>query len=122
MDTNEVKNKNANQVKNTVNYKGTYISFSEKNELTGEVTDGKFKLLDGFNGKVYSADKYVVVVLADGSKGVSKCEESDTFSYRNGLHIAFNRALVEHIKKETKKLYGKKKSVKKEPVTLSLDI
>lgn len=102
-------NKNANEVKNTVSYKGTYITFSEKNLLTGEVTDGKFKLLDGFNGKVYSADKYVIVVLADGSKGISKCEESDTFSFKNGLKIAFNRALIEHIKKETKKLYGKKK-------------
>ncbi len=108
MDTNEVKNKNANQVKNAVSYKGAYIGFSETNLFTGEVTEGKFKLFDGFEGKVYSADKYVVVVLADGSKGTSKCEESDTFSYRNGLHIAFNRALIEHIKKETKKLYGKK--------------
>lgn len=104
--TNETKNKNANQVKNTVSYKGAYISFTETNQLTGEVTDGKFKLFDGFEGKIYSADKYVVVVLADGSKGVSKCEEGDTFSYRNGLRIAFNRALIEHIKKETKKLYN----------------
>lgn len=115
MDTtvNEVKNKNANQVKNTVSYRGVYISFTEKNEITGEVTEGKFKLLDSFDGKVYSADKYVVVVLSDGSKGISKCEESDTFSYRNGLKIAFYRALAEHIKKETKKLYGKKKTVAK---------
>lgn len=110
-------NKNANQVKNTVSYKGAYISFSEKNLLTGEVTEGKFKLFDGFDAKVYSADKYVVVVLADGSKGTSKCEESDTFSFKNGLHIAFNRALVDHIKKETKKLYGKKK-----PVVKALDV
>ena len=101
----EVKNKNANQVKNTVSYKGAYISFSEKNQLTGEVTEGKFKLFDGFEGKVYSADKYVVVVLADGSKGTSKCEENDEFKYGKGLRIAFNRALIEHIKKETKKLY-----------------
>ena len=101
----EVKNKNANQVKNTVSYKGAYISFSEKNQLTGEVTEGKFKLFDGFEGKVYSADKYVVVVLADGSKGVSKCEENDEFKYGKGLRIAFNRALIDHIKKETKKLY-----------------
>lgn len=106
-------NKNANQVKNSVSYRGTYISFTETNQLTGEVREGKFKLFDGFEGKVYSADKYVVVVLADGSKGTAKCEESDTFSFKNGLRIAFNRALMEHIKKETKKLYGTKKAVAK---------
>lgn len=106
-------NKNANQVKNVVSYKGIYISFSEKNLLTGEETDGKFKLLDGFNAKVYSADKYVVVIFDDGSKGISKCEESDEFSFKNGLKIAFSRALIDHIKKETKKLYGKKKPVVK---------
>ena len=113
MDTNEVKNKNANQVKNTVTYKGAYISFTETNQLTGQVTDGKFKLFDGVDAKVYSADKYVIVVMADGSKGTAKCEESDTFSFKNGLHIAFNRAMIDHIKKETKKLYGKKKAVAK---------
>lgn len=106
--TEVAKNKNVNQVKNTVSYRGVYITFTEQNEITGEVNEGKFKLLDSFTGKVYSADKYVVVVLADGSKGVSKCDESDAFSYRNGLKIAFNRALIDHIKKETKKLYGKK--------------
>lgn len=106
-------NKNANQVKNTVSYKGAYVSFTETNQLTGEVKEGKFKLFDGFDAKVYSADKYVVVVLADGSKGISKCETSDVFSFKNGLHIAFNRALVDHIKKETKKLYGTKKAVVK---------
>jgi hypothetical protein len=111
MDTNEVKNKNVNQVKNSVAYKGAYISFTETNQLTGEVTEGKFKLFDGFDAKVYSADKYVVVVLADGSKGISKCDETDEFSYKNGLKIAFSRALIDHIKKETKKLYGKKKTV-----------
>lgn len=101
-------NKNVNQVKNNVNYKTAYVSFTETNTLTGEVKDGKFKVWDGFEGKVYSADKYVVVVLADGSKGIAKCDESDEFSYKNGLHIAFNRALIEHIKKETKKLYNNK--------------
>jgi|WetSurSiteA1Bulk_404760.scaffolds.fasta_scaffold71564_2 hypothetical protein len=111
--TNVVNNKNANQVKNLVSYRGVYISFTETNQLTGEVKEGKFKLFDGFDAKVYSADKYVVVVLADGSKGTAKCEESDTFSFKNGLHIAFNRALVDHIKKETKKLYGTKKTVVK---------
>lgn len=114
-------NKNLNEVKNTVTYKGTYITFSEKNLLTGETTEGKFKLLDGFEGKIYSADKYVVVVLGDGSKGISKCEENDTFSYKNGLHIAFNRALVEHIKKETKKLYPKAKKQKAVQTSMTLD-
>jgi len=88
-----------------VSYKGTYITFSEKNLVTGEVTDGKFKLFDGFEGKIYSADKYVVVVLKDGSKGVAKCIETDEFKYKRGLRIAFNRALIEHLKAETKKLY-----------------
>lgn len=98
-------NKNANEVKNSVTYKGSYISFTEKNLITGEVNEGKFRLIDGFESNVYSADKYVVVVLKDGSKGVAKCNNSDEFSYKKGLRIAFNRALIEHLKKETKKLY-----------------
>jgi len=109
-------NKNTNEVKNNVSYGRAYIGFTETNLLTGEMTNGKFLLLDGFEGKIYSSDKYVIVLLADGSKGISKCEESDTFSYKNGLKIAFNRALMEHIKKETKKLYGKRKPAPKTKV------
>jgi hypothetical protein len=98
-------NKNAGEVKNVVNYRGVNITFTEKNLLTGEVTEGRFKLVDGFEGRVYSADKYVVVVLTDGSKGVVTCEEGDEFSFKRGLRMAFNKAFIEHLKKENKKLY-----------------
>lgn len=100
-------NKNANEVKNVVKYRGINVTFTETNLLTGEVSEGRFKLVDGFEGRVYSSDKYVVVVLDSGCKGIAKCDESDNFSFRNGLHIAFNRAMIDHLKKETKKLYNR---------------
>lgn len=98
-------NTNANEVKNIVTYRGINITFSEKNLLTGAVTEGRFKLLDGFEGRVYSGDKYVTVVLNDGSKGQAVCEEGDEFKFSRGLRIAFNKALIAHLKKETVKLY-----------------
>lgn len=99
-------NKNENEVKNVVNYRGINITFTEKNLLTGELTNGRFKLVDGFEGRVYSSDKYVIVVLNDGSKGVVTCEENDTFSFKRGLRMAFNKAFIEHLRKENKKLYN----------------
>jgi hypothetical protein len=101
----ETMNKNSSEVKNVVNYRGINVTFTEKNLLTGEVTEGRFKLLDGFEGRVYSSDKYTVVVLTDGSKGMAVCEEGEEFSFKRGLRIAFNKALIEHLRKETKKLY-----------------
>jgi len=88
-----------------VRYSTAYIGFTETIVDTGEVVAGKFKLMDGIDGQIICADKYVIVLLADGSKGTAKCHDEE-FRFKKGLRIAFNRALIEHLKKETKKLYN----------------
>jgi hypothetical protein len=62
-------------------------------------------LLDCFTGHVYSADKYVTVVIDDGSKGQAVCEEGDVFKFSRGQRIAFYKALIAHLRKELVKLY-----------------
>jgi len=67
-----------------------------------------FKVTGRMSARIIHQDKYTIVILEDGNKGVSKCMEGDTFSRKKGLKIAFNRALIQHLEKETKKLSHEK--------------
>jgi hypothetical protein len=97
-------NQNENEVCNVVKYSNIGVNFSETNLITGGVSEGRFNLVDGFAGRVYSFNEYVMVVLEDGSKGTYTFGADEEFSFRKGLRIAFNLAMIEHLKKETKKL------------------
>lgn len=50
------------------------------------------------NGKV------TVVILPNGTKGVSKCMEEDTYDAQIGYEIAYRKAIVKKLQKELKGL------------------
>lgn len=87
-----------------VYYSKCYRNFSEVDVETGETVDGTFQLDSGISGRIIRQDKYTIVILADGSKGISECAEGERFSRKKGLRIAFNRALIKHLERETEKL------------------
>ena len=90
----------------TVSYAPCYQKFTEYATDRADVfgIKGIFEFTKGISGKVMHRDKYTIVILDDGSKGVAMCMEGDIFSRKKGLKIAFNRAMIEHLKKETGKL------------------
>lgn len=63
-----------------------------------------FKVSSEMKARIIHQDKYTIVIFEDGSKGVAKCMEGDSYSHRKGLKIAYNRAMIQHLEKETKKL------------------
>jgi hypothetical protein len=89
----------------SVSYATCYRKFTEYNDDNDVFgTEGTFEFLKGISGKVMHQDKYTIVILSDGSKGVAMCMEGDTFSRRKGLRIAYNRAMIQHLEKVTKEL------------------
>lgn len=85
-------------------YKTAYQKFSEVDVNTGIEATGTFKLHDDISADVIHQDKYTIVILEDGTKGISKCMEGDTYSRKVGVTIAFNRAMIKRMKKEINKI------------------
>ena len=63
-----------------------------------------FKVSNEMKATIIHQDRYTIVLLEDGSKGIAKCMDGDSYSRRKGVKIAYNRAMIEHLTKETKKL------------------
>jgi len=63
-----------------------------------------FKVADEMKATIIHQDKYTIVLFEDGSKGIAKCMDGDSYNRRKGVKIAYNRAMIEHLTKETKKL------------------
>ena len=58
----------------------------------------------GETATVIFSDKYTIVILSDGSKGVAKCMPGQQFVPRTGFQIAMRRAQIEKMKKEIEEL------------------
>lgn len=56
------------------------------------------------NLKVIRNGKATIVILEDGTKGVSKCLEEDTYNESIGFEIAYKKAKIKQLTKELKKL------------------
>jgi len=52
--------------------------------------------------KIIRNNRATIVILADGSKGVSKCMENDLYNSDIGYNIAYNKAMVKFFKKQLK--------------------
>jgi hypothetical protein len=64
-----------------------------------------YKLVEKDDGtKIIKNDKAVIIILKDGTKGVSKCHPDDTFDLIKGEKIAYNRAMIKYLTKQLKKL------------------
>jgi hypothetical protein len=72
--------------------------------IHGSVVD-KFEVHDsGVVFKVIQNGRATIVILDDGSKGVSKCCPLDTYDEDKGLDIAWKRAWIKRLQKEVKVL------------------
>ena len=65
-----------------------------------ELEDSYSFTLQTLNEKVIYSNNAVIVILGDGSKGVAKCMDEDTFDRVKGLKIAYNRARIKSLQKE----------------------
>jgi hypothetical protein len=89
----------------TVIYEPCYVRFTEfEDDDDPFATMRTFKLVEKMGAKVIRQDKYTIVILSDGSKGISQCMDGDSFSRKKGLRIAYNRAMIAHLEKLTKEL------------------
>jgi len=81
-------------------YTAQWIVNSNKDNIsksmTTEVTKFPFKIIH--NGNT------TIAILEDGSKGIAKCLESDTYDKQKDMEIACYKALVKSYQKQIKKL------------------
>jgi hypothetical protein len=73
-------------------------------DTKGNVLDTPISLNPGEEYKVIYSGNTTVVIMKDGSKGVSKCDPKDSYNPQIGLQIAYNRAKIESLIKSTKEL------------------
>jgi hypothetical protein len=91
-----------NEIKQVI-YDGYMQGFTYTNLETGEQFSGKYKV-SPVRGKIIHQDHATIVILEDGSKGVSKCCPKDTYSRKKGLKIAYNRALIQKLQNEINRI------------------
>lgn len=54
--------------------------------------------------KVIRSNNATVVILSDGTKGVSKCMDEDEYDSVKGFDIAYTRACIKRLNKNLKEL------------------
>jgi len=54
--------------------------------------------------KIIFSNNVIIVILNDGTKGISKCHPNDEYNETKGIKIAYNRAKIKSLKKELKKM------------------
>lgn len=97
-------NKAVQPEKNFVDY-GSAISIVKiTNVETGKTRTEKVKAIEAFTAQVIHQDKYTIVIIDDGSKGIAMCREGDEYSRKKGLKLAFKRAMLVMLEKEIKEL------------------
>lgn len=68
--------------------------------LAYELTEKEKEEID----KIYHNKPYTIVILKSGVKGITKCQDCDTYDYNIGLYIAFCRAKMEEYRRKIRML------------------
>lgn len=71
--------------------------------------EGTFNLLPAMRAQVIRQENATIVIFEDGSKGVAKCGEGEKFSRKKGLRLAYNRAVMQYLENENKRLFSEEK-------------
>ena len=88
----------------TIVYHGTKQYFTEFDARTKEIIkDSSFKTTPKHE-KVIHNNNATIVILDDGSKGISKCCLLDEYDKLKGIKIAYIRAKMKSLQKELKVL------------------
>jgi len=93
---------NNNEVKDII-YHEIKQYFTENNRTNGMCKNDYFKINER-SERVIHNDKATIVILDDGTKGVSKCDPADTYNKTKGIKIAYIRAKIKSLQKELKQL------------------
>jgi len=87
-----------------IKYYGTKQYFVETDARTGEIIkDSSFRIKPK-SERIIHNDMATIVILDDGSKGVSKCMPEDEYNKIKGIKIAYLRAKIKSLHKELKTL------------------
>ena len=87
-----------------IKYYGTKQYFVETDARTGEIIkDSSFRIKPK-SERIIHNDMATIVILDDGSKGVSKCMPEDEYNKIKGIKIAYLRAKIKSLHKELKVL------------------
>jgi hypothetical protein len=81
-------------------YIGVWKAISNKDNKVDVLTTN----VDKFSCKVIYNGNTTIVILEDGSKGISKCLPCDTYDRDKGRDIAYNRATIKSYEKKLKAL------------------
>lgn len=81
-------------------YKAIWINKSNKETDKRVVT----KDIEKFSFKAIFNNKTTIVILKDGSKGISKCMPEDKYDLQKGLNIAYRKAMIKYYQKQLKEL------------------
>jgi len=87
-----------------ITYHGTKQYFTEVDARTKDVIKDSSFRTSAKHEKVIQNNNATIVILEDGSKGVSKCLPIDTYNETKGIKIAYIRAKIKSLNKELKEL------------------
>lgn len=99
--------KNNNKVSQTevkeITYQPTRQYFTEVSS-TGQEKNDYFRIPERKQKVIHTKDE-TIVLLDDGSRGVSKYSTKDNYNKLTGIKIAYIRAKIKSLEKELKSLY-----------------
>jgi len=84
-------------------YKRMRQSFDMVNLTTTKELSDSFWIPSRYERIIHSGNR-TIVFLDDGTKGMAKCGENDTYNKQKGTEIAYRRAKIKSLQKELKKL------------------
>lgn len=84
-------------------YKEVRQYFVEKSNLKDEVKEDYFRIKERLEKVIHSGNR-TIVILDDGTKGISKCSPEDEYNKLKGIKIAYTRAKIKSLQKELKRL------------------
>ena len=87
-----------------ITYHGTKQYFTEVDARTKDVLKDSSFRTSAKHEKIIQNNNATIVILEDGSKGVSKCLPTDAYNETKGIKIAYLRAKMKSLNKELKLL------------------
>lgn len=86
--------------------KEEFNTYFEEHKEDKQIKDVKNIQMDGLSEKikVIRSGNATIVILSDGTKGVSKCMEEDEYDKEKGFGIAYTKACIKRLNKNLKEL------------------
>jgi len=102
-DEKEIESDKKEAIVTTFTYLEGIQYFTELNSATGKTALYSYDILEKTE-KIIQSGNVTIVIMDDGTKGVSKCDPDDKYDAEEGIKIARARARIKALKKELKQL------------------